>query len=103
MRRVLFPLVLIIAFAGLAASAQQPIPEERLEANLKQCLAGCRQNNEEDVCQTLCGCTIDQFRTKLSLADYLTLETEMKDGEMSPPVQKFLDETAAFCAAQVPQ
>ena len=35
MRRVLFPFVLTIAFASVTASAQQPIPEERLEANLK--------------------------------------------------------------------
>lgn len=103
MRRVLFPFVLTTVFLGSTASAQQPIPEERLNANLNQCLAGCRPNNEEAVCQTLCGCTIEQFRTKLSLADYLTLESEMKAGEMSPPVQKFLDETAAFCAAKVPQ
>ena len=98
--------ITVALVAGLALAqvrAQEPIPEASLKANLDECLTECRANNAEQVCQTLCGCTIDRFRQNLNLADYLKLLTEMKSGELSPSVQSFLNETGRICGAMVPE
>lgn len=86
-----------------AARAQEPpaIPEEALQADHAECMAGCLQNNDEKTCTILCDCTINQFREKLDMLRYRALRAEMQRGTIGIANRIFLDSMGQYCTGKL--
>lgn len=73
------------------------IPQDFLELEKKRCMDGCTAFNEEGLCVSLCTCSVDQFKTRLTFPDYLALSVEMIEDRVSDKNRKLLDTIARYC------
>lgn len=99
-------LLILISSLFLLTAAEpvpdEPVPEGSLSRLHAQCMAGCGENNDESTCTTLCDCTKEQFSTQLSQDEFKQLIAEIEVGSVGRNNRVFLDKTATFCAAKVP-
>lgn len=79
----------------------QEIPPSLLLDVKKECVAECRANGAEPlICDTLCGCTYDQF-SKLALPVFTSLKAELDAEMVSPASQSYLAQVGAICVGEL--
>ena len=102
MIRTAFLILTLGVLTAAEPALREPVPAEDLDGIRAQCMAGCGEHNDAATCETLCDCTREQFETQLNLDTYKRLIAEIELGSVSDRNRIFLDKTATFCAARVP-
>jgi len=89
--------------AGLAASPAfaEDIPLELLAQDYANCMQGCLSVDDKPVCDILCSCAVQRFRTALDFTAYNILSAEMARDELSPENRAFLDDTGKICESEL--
>jgi len=65
---------------GLAAAGADPIPQEWIKAQHASCLQACAANTKTpNICETYCTCIDRGFATTLTKADYMEMDTDVKN------------------------
>jgi hypothetical protein len=81
LRRAAVPLIAGIAF-GAAATALEadPIPQEWLTAQHGSCVKACVASKKSPaLCETSCACIDQGFASSMTKADYLAIDTDVKN------------------------
>ena len=91
---ILSLLLTIVTFAQDAT----PIPQDLLELSYQQCYQPCRQGFDHKVCDTLCRCSVDQFKADMDFGQYLLLLESMSRNEVSDADRDYLDGVAKQCS-----
>lgn len=82
-------------------SAADEIPSSLLEQDYAECFKGCRETAEQVVCDILCTCAMNHFRSQLDFSTYNVLRAQMARTEVTPANQLFLDETGKVCEGEL--
>lgn len=93
-------LIIVALSFGSAALANEKARKDMLARDHQKCVLGCAMNNDGEVCQVLCDCTVDKF-ADLAFSDYVRLQIELNSDHVTDDHRAYLDDMALSCAAEV--
>lgn len=92
--------IVFTVFVGNIAWAEE-IPSSVLDNEKNECVAECRMGgNGQLVCDTLCGCSVDQF-AKLSFADFTELQKQISTESLSQENISYLADVGSICVVEL--
>lgn len=81
--------------------AAQEIPKELLTLGLNECKTSCTPAFGEKVCKQLCSCSMNEFKKRLNLPEYLALKSATVQNKITKDQRKVMDGIAKVCDAKL--
>lgn len=75
----------------------KPIPQELYDLGLNECNAACTPSFGKKVCMQLCTCSMNEFKKRMKLTEYLALQAALVKGEVSKQQRAIMDSIAKKC------
>jgi hypothetical protein len=93
----------MLASAAALQAGAEPIPEEYLTAEYENCMQqAAAASYTETQRQGYCSCSRDEF-AKLSFEQYLKLNGEVLENQLSAETAQYLESVHATCASNLAQ
>lgn len=94
-----FALTAVGALVLSSSITAQEIPKELLDLGIRECRAGCVPSFGEKVCTQLCSCSMNEFKKRMTLPEYLALKSASTQGKVTDAQRKMMDDIAKKCDA----
>ena len=93
--------IAVSLFFLASPAVAEGIPASMLLKEKAECKQECALNgNNEMVCETLCSCTVEQFK-KLDLSEFQDMKAQLDAGSVSVAMQGYLANVGAMCVAEL--
>ncbi|WND01842.1 hypothetical protein QGN29_09795 [Temperatibacter marinus] len=89
------------SFLFSSGIATQEIPQELYDLGMKECTTSCTPAFGKAVCFQLCQCSMNEFKKRLQLKEYLSLKAATLQGNISVDQRKVMDSIAKTCDAKL--
>ena len=100
-RNIVMAVLSLAFFAAPVLAQSKPIPEDLLALDQQRCMNGCVPGFGEKTCKSLCDCTVNEFKKKLTFESYLDMSVQLSKNELTESVRSFLDTVANYCTAEL--